>query len=206
MKDTDIQLIADWLGSGSINIFGRPFAGKDTQGKLLADRFNGQLLSGGEILRNSVIPERVKEIMHAGELVPIQDFIDIVVPFLRHPDFEGRPLLLSAVGRWHGEEEGVLGATKEAGHPVKAVFHIALSEEQVRERWNHADHTLTRGDRADDTSEILETRLEEYRNKTLRVIEHYRELGLLIQIDGNQSPEAVHHDIMHALLGRAQSA
>ncbi len=204
MKETDLQTIADWLDSGSLNLFGRPFAGKDTQGKLLADLFDGELLGGGEILRGSIIPAHVKEIMHAGKLVPINDFIEIVVPFLQHERLEGRPLILSSVGRWDGEQQGVVEATHQSGHPMKAVVYIDLSESLVRDRWNHADHSDTRGNRHDDTAEILETRLEEYRNKTLPVIEYYRAQGLLVEIDGNQAPEAVHQDILEALLERSR--
>jgi len=195
--------IKDWLGTGTINIFGRPFAGKDTQGALLAEEFDGKLLGGGEILRGSEMPERIKEMMKSGMLIPTDDYIDIVLPYLKQDHFGAHPLILSSVGRWHGEEDGVIEATEQSGHPMKAVIYLDLSEDLVRERWEKFSGTEGRGMRHDDTKEVLEIRLEEYREKTLPVIEFYRQDGLLIEIDGNQTPEKVHHAILSELANRA---
>lgn len=195
----EINSVKKWLGTGSINIFGRPFAGKDTQGKILADLFNGTLLGGGDILRGSVIPDHVKKLLDAGFLAPTEDYINIVLPYLRQEAFKGRPLILSSVGRWHGEEEGVLNAANEAGHELKAVIYLSLEEDFVRSRWEAQDHTTSRGHRADDTREVLEIRLKEFREKTLPVIEYYRQRGLLIEIDGTQSVDAVTKQIVNAL-------
>ena len=46
-----INLIKRWLGTGSINIFGMPFSGKDTVGVRLAQDLNGRFLSSGLIMR-----------------------------------------------------------------------------------------------------------------------------------------------------------
>jgi len=192
MEDAQkIAAIRTWLGTGSINIFGRPFAGKDTHGRELVTLFNGVLLGGGDILRNSVIPEEVKEHMRAGRLIPTEDYIAIVLPYLSRDEFSEKPLILSSVGRWHGEEEGVLEATEESGHPVKAVLYLDITEEAVRERWSAKDHIGARGERHDDTEEVLEIRLAEYREKTLPVIDYYRGTGLLIDIDSTLDKQAV---------------
>lgn len=192
MKDANkIATITAWLGSGSINIFGRPFAGKDTHGRELAAIFGASLLSGGDILRNSVIPEHVKKDLHNGILVPKEDYINIVLPFLLKAEFMGQPLILSSVGRWHGEEEGVMSVTAESGHPLKAVIYLDIDEDTVRERWATTRHLTDRGDRHDDTAEILEIRLKEYREKTLDVIDYYKELGILISIDSRLEKSAV---------------
>ena len=113
---------------------------------------------------------------------------------------------MSSVGRWHGEEKGVLGATSESNHPLKAVIYLALSEPEVRERWEQTHTTSDRGVRHDDTAEVLEVRLEEYRDKTLPVIEFYREKGLLIEIDAAQTPERVMESIITELGKRATRA
>lgn len=102
MEETTRSQLKAWLGSGSINIFGRPFAGKDTQGKKLAALFDATLLGGGDILRGSTMPERIKALMRTGELIPTDDYISIVLPYLSQPALAGKPLILSSVGRWHG--------------------------------------------------------------------------------------------------------
>src|SRR6202012_3324667 len=116
-----LTAIRDWLGQGSITIFGMPFAGSVTQGQVLSDLLEGELLGGGKILRGSVIPPHVKEIMEAGGLIPIEDYLQIVPPYLSKSEFQGKPLVLSSVGRWDGEQHGVLQATEVSGHPLKAV-------------------------------------------------------------------------------------
>ena len=204
MKDVQkIAAIKAWLKTGSINIFGRPFAGKDTHGRELASLFGAALLGGGDILRNSIIPDHVKALIRAGKLAPTEDYIRIVLPYLSQDEFAQKPLILSSVGRWHGEEEGVLEATEAAGHPVKAVLYLAISEDGVRERWRAKDQAGERGERHDDTEEILEIRLTEYREKTLPVIDFYRETGLLIDIDSTLDKQAVLDLIIDELYERA---
>ena len=188
-----------WLKAGSINIFGRPFAGKDTQGRLLAELFDGTLLGGGDILRASTLPNHVEEAMRAGELIPTEEYIQIVLPFLSKQEHSARPLILSSVGRWSGEENGVIEATKASEHPMKAVIYLELNEDQVCQRWNNLHETSDRGLRHDDTAEVLEARLNEYRNKTLPVLAHYKAMGLLVTIDGSQTPEVVHEEILAKL-------
>lgn len=204
MENTQkLAAIRKWLGTGSINIFGRPFAGKDTHGRELVTLFNGVLLGGGDILRNSEIPEHVRDLIHAGKLAPTEDYINIVLPYLSQEEFADKPLILSSVGRWHGEEEGVLQATQEAGHPVKAVVYLDISEDAVHQRWEKKLHIGERGERHDDTEEVLTTRLEEYREKTLPVVEFYKNSGLLIAIDSTLDKKTVLDTIIDELYKRA---
>ncbi len=198
-ESNKIAAIKKWLGNGSINIFGRPFAGKDTQGRILANKLNGVLLGGGEILRSSIIPDRVKRLMHEGKLVPSADYTNIVLPYLAHDDFKKQPLILSSVGRWRGEEVGVIAATQQSGHEIKAVIYINLDENTVRERWGMAHLISDRGERSDDTEELLATRLDEFQQKTKPVIEKYRSMNLVIEVDGNLEHEKVHQQIIDSL-------
>lgn len=203
LSEHDIKNVGEWIDTGSINIFGRPFAGKDTQANVLAKLFRASVLGGGAILRASVIPEYVKEIMHRGELVPSDAYVDIVLPYLSSDELAGRPLILSSLGRMDGEQEGVLRATEASGHPTKAVIYLDVDEETVIERW-HGLHLLTdRGDRADDNLESLHIRLKEFRDKTIPVIEDYRKRGLLIEVDGTRSEKDVTVLILRELAQRA---
>ena len=198
-NDQKIEIIKKWLGTGSINIFGRPFAGKDTHGRELVALFNGTLLGGGDILRNSDVPEHIKETIRAGKLAPTDEYIKIVLPYLSQDEFKNTPLILSSVGRWHGEEEGVLSAAEKSNHPVKAVLYLELDEAGVRERWHQTSGLGERGERHDDTAEVLEIRLNEYREKTLPVIEYYREKDLLIVIDSSLAKHVVLDNIIDEL-------
>jgi len=202
-REQKIARIKAWLGSGSINIFGLPYAGKDTHGRELAELFDGILLGGGDILRNSTIPDRVRAIMNQGELIPTPDYISIVLPYLSNEDFKGRPLILSSVGRWAGEEEGVIEAAEQSSHPLKIVIHLSIDEAAVRRRFERAKTAGDRETRNDDAEELLNKRLEEYRQKTIPVLESYQQKGLLISIDGLPPREEVLNAIIDELSKKA---
>lgn len=197
--------ICTWLGTGSINIFGYPFAGKDTQGGLLAETLSAPLIGGGDILRNSVIPPHVKAAMDRGELAPTEEYQQIILPYLARDEFSGKPLVLSSVGRWAGEERGVMQATAGAGHQIKAVISLNLDERQVWRRFEDLEKSEhhPRGYRHDDAADAIEVRLEEFRVKTLPVIEFYRSLGLVIDIDSTRPIEDVHQTILEELHKKA---
>lgn len=203
MEQTDIETIKTWLGTGAINIFGLPFSGKDTHSNRLANLFDAPILGGGDILRNSDIPERVRDIMNSGVLIPTEDYISIVTPYLASAEYLGKPLILSSVGRWKGEEAGILSAAEAAGHPIKAVIYLLLDEPTAHQRFLKSLEDKDRDNRHDDSAEILAVRFDEFRNKTLPVIDHYRNLGLLTEIDGIPPKDEVTTAILQALLQRA---
>ena len=198
LSDEQLALIKQWLGTGSINIFGLPFAGKDTHGNELASLFNAPLLGGGEILRNSIIPPEIKKELDTGVLIATSDYLRIVTPFLSKSEFMDRPLILSSVGRWFGEEEGVLQATAASGHTTKAVIYLHADEDIIRKRWLASQEKGDRGDRADDAEHVLATRINEFTNKTLPVIQAYRQKGLLIEVNS----DAEQHEVLKTILGR----
>ena len=195
--------LTQWLGSGSINIFGLPFAGKDTHGYDLARLFDGVVLSGGQILRGSPrTPEQIA-LQESGALFPTEEYMRIVTPYLSRAEFAGKPLLLSSVGRWIGEEHGVLAATKASGHPTQAVLYLTVNEETIYHRLDVSQEIGDRELRADDSREVLAHRIEEFRDKTLPVIEEYRKLGLLIEINSDASRQEVFESILSRLYQRA---
>jgi len=204
MKDLvsppDLKAITTWLGTGSINLFGFPYAGKDTHGRELAELLGAPLLGGGEILRNSTIPPHVKELIDAGFLAPIDDYIKIVTPYLGRDEFKGKPLILSSVGRWKGEEEGVISALEASGHPLKAVIFLNITPDTVRERWRTSQSKQDRGGRVDDAEHLLDVRIDEFQNKTLPIIEHYRGMGILIEINSIMPQDEVSKEILTQLL------
>lgn len=199
MDKDKVESIKTWLGVGSINIFGPQFSGKDTQGDKLAKFLGAELISSGQVLRQNTKPEEVKDHMGSGLLFPTESFRKIVFPYLNQPALSGKPLILSSMGRWYGEEKDVIRATTESGHPTQAVIFLQLTENEVWKRWELSKQLNDRGKRYDDSKEALATRLEEFKNKTLPVINFYRQKGLLIEVDGNQSQDEVAAEILEKL-------
>ena len=200
---TDRQLldVKRWLGTGSINIFGLPFAGKDTHGNELAKIFDAPLLGGGDILRNSTIPPELQASLDAGNLFPTDEYMRIVTPYLSKEEFSGKPLILSSVGRWIGEEQGVIAAAKNSNHPLCAVIYLSMDERTLFDRWEKSQSHGDREGRADDAAHVLENRINEFNQKTLPVIEVYRKLGLLVEV----SSEASKDEVLASILSRLHS-
>lgn len=194
-----INVIKTWLGSGSINIFGLPFSGKDTQGNKLAEAFGGVMISSGDILRHDHGNKQIQQIMAEGGIIPSELFEKIVLPFLSKSELAGKPLILSSVGRSEGEEQIIMDATENSGHPLKAVMILKLSEQDVWDRYEEAKIEQDRGDRQDDKADALKHRLQEFQDKTVPVIRFYRQHRLLIEIDGTLSKDGVEQQIIDKL-------
>jgi adenylate kinase len=185
------QTVRNWLGVGSVNLFGRPFCGKDTQGRILAEALGGVLIGGGDILRSHHDSDQIDKILASGGLMPSDFYFNLVLPYLSQATFKDRCLVLDAVGRSAGEEATILKATADSGHPLKAVILIDISEAEALRRFEKSQLSHDRGNRADDTIDVLQNRLQKFRDKTEPVIDFYRQHNLLVTVNGEQSRDAV---------------
>ena len=197
--DEKVARIKEWLGSGSINIFGLPMSGKDTVGTRLAKLIGGEFLSSGDIIRDFENKQN-DHMSDNGQLIPTNKFYDIVLPHFYIEELVDKPLVLSSIGRWEGEEDEVMKHTKESGHEIKAVVYLKLSEEDVRTRWQAAKELGDRGMRGDDADpKVFETRIEEFHEKTMPVLKHYDELNLLFEVDASGTRDEVFNNVLDAL-------
>lgn len=197
--EEQIASIKSWLGTGSINIFGLPMSGKDTVGVRLAELLGGKFLSSGIIVR-ALEQTTSQDVTSRGRLMPSNLFYDWVLPYFEKQELWDYPLILSSIGRWAGEENQVVSVAKESGHPIKAVVLLELSENDVLERWEVAKLLGDRGLRADDADpKIFQTRIQEYKEKTLPVLRHYHELGLLVPVKASAPRDQVLMNTIKAL-------
>jgi len=208
-----IWWLKEWLRKGSINIFGVPFSGKDTVGRQVAQVLEAHFLSSGAILRDYEAQNAGSDLTSSGRWTPTESFKRIVLPHLGDPQYEDKALILGGVGRWDGEEEYVEAALSEAGHPLQVVILLNLSEQEIRNRWevaqvggdqieaatqgvagglNAAAVELKREVRTDDNEwRKVESRINEFRDKTWPVIDYYRAMGMLVTVNGRQTREKV---------------
>lgn len=201
--ENKITAIKNWLGTGSINIFGLPMSGKDTQGIRLAEVLGAKFLSSGMIIR-AMEQETRQNLSGKGALIPTNLFYEWVLPYFERKDLFKYPLVLSSIGRWHGEEDQVMSVAAGSGHEIKAVIILNISEVDVEKRFEEAKILNDRGERADDKDlKVFRTRLQEFREKTMPVLQHYNSLGLLIEVNGNQTREAVFEEIIDKLYRKA---
>lgn len=197
--DAQIQQIKAWLGIGSINIFGLPMSGKDTVGVQLAEKLGAKFLSSGMIVR-AMEQATGQNLTGKGELMPSNIFYDWVLPYFEREELWKYPLILSSIGRWSGEENEVMAVARHSGHTIRAAIELQLSDQDVVERWEAAKILGDRGLRQDDADPaVFQTRIREYHEKTLPVLRHYQELGLLVPVAANFPREQVLANVIEAL-------
>ena len=76
-------------------IFGPPGAGKGTQSKFIANKFNLHQLSTGDLLREeiknkTILGSKISEIINKGELVSDEIVSDLIEKFISNKNFENR--------------------------------------------------------------------------------------------------------------------
>lgn len=192
--------IKNWLGTGSLNIFGLPMSGKDTVGMRLAEDLQAKFLSSGIIIR-AYEAEQNEDMTGSGKLIPTNTFYDIILPYFSREELRDDSLVLSSVGRWSGEEDKIMEAAKAGGHEIKAVVMLDLTEEEVKNRFEAAKELNDRGERADDANiEVFETRLAEFREKTMPVLNHYDELKMLVKVPASGSRDEVYTNVIDRLV------
>ena len=195
-----LEKIKSWLGTGSLNIFGLPMSGKDTVGMRLAEDLQAKFLSSGIIIR-AYEAEQNEDMTGSGKLIPTNTFYDIILPYFSREELHNDSLVLSSVGRWSGEEDKIMEAAKAGGHEIKAVVLLDLTEEEVKNRFEAAKELNDRGERADDANiEVFETRLAEFREKTMPVLNHYDELKMLVKVPASGSRDEVYTNVVDRLV------
>lgn len=180
-----------------IILVGKTGSGKGTQADLLSEKTGYKIFSTGELFRqarekDNSLGALVKKVYEDGRLFPYwfptYFFMDVV---LNAPLEEG--FIFEGTARTPEEAAMVDEILDWLGRKY-VVVHLNVSDEEVIERMQGRD----RGDTLNQIEKI-KVRLEEYRNKTAKAIEFFRNNAHLIDVNGEQSPEAVHREIMEKL-------
>ena len=191
-----------------IVLLGPPASGKGTQAALLSATFGIPATSTGAMLREekargSRLGVEAERWTIQGKLFPDELALRVVWKWLENR----RRFILDGFPRTLGQAESFDEGLEERNMPLDVVYFLNLSDELVRERmtsrltcsrcasvFNEKFHDVTTdtpcprcgGDlvrRNDDTDEALDHRLAQYREHTLPVAHHYREKGLLKEVD-----------------------
>ncbi|MFT4308060.1 MAG: adenylate kinase family protein [Candidatus Woesearchaeota archaeon] len=177
----------------NIVILGPQGSGKGTQAKLIAEYFGLTHVDMGAQLRQVAAEDsdrgkRIREIMDVGDLVPIELTVEIFSEALSKPDkgfvIEGFP-----------RTQEQLAAIKDRISFDLAVF-IDVSDEESMKR---IIKRVELEGRSDDTPEAIARRLEIYHTQTELLLRDYTDQGILVRIDGEQTPEEVFADIRDAI-------
>jgi adenylate kinase len=173
-------------------IFGRQGAGKGTQSVRLADHYGAPHISTGDMLREAAdagtpIGLEAKRYMDSGDLLPDEVMLRVIEERLGQPDVKAHGFLLDGFPRTLGQAEALVGLT-----PIDVAVNLDVPEDIVLERM------LGRG-RADDTPEVISTRLGVYTAETVPAIEWFDQKGLLVTVDGLGTPDEVAQRLVEAI-------
>jgi adenylate kinase len=214
---------------GPILMVGPPGAGKGTQAKNLMATWDIPQISTGDLLRGNVakgteLGRKAKEIMDRGELVSDDLVNQMVAARLAEPDC-ARGFILDGFPRTLGQAEWLDRhlAGRADGLPVIAIrlkvdynqlmrritgrrscptcgsiYNVYLQPPKNEERCDLDGTPLER--RSDDTEEVFSRRLREYETQTAPVVAHYRALGRLEEMDGDQPVSTVTAGILAAVM------
>lgn len=163
-------------------VMGPPGAGKGTQSELLARRLKGIHLSSGQLLRQRR-DTKLAATMAAGELVDSTE-IEAIMTEVMSKVSAGQPIILDGFTRMVSEAEWLTDHLKSIGRAAATVIYLKIDRAESLAR------NLKRG-RPDDRPEVQVERWREYDRVTLPVLDYYRQLGLLHEVDGEGSVETV---------------
>ncbi|MEK7080200.1 MAG: nucleoside monophosphate kinase [Patescibacteria group bacterium] len=181
----------------TVFFLGKPGSGKGTQAKLLADHTGWTVLASGDQFRaiateDTPAGRKTKEEMEKGMLSPHWFAMYIYLKSLF--SVEGtQNVIFDGFNRKLPEAELIRDSLSWLGRPFEVV-NIAVSDDEVAKRL--ASRSAVSG-RADD--HYVAKRLEEYNTFTTEALKLFEDMGVLIQINGEQTPEEVAADVVKAL-------
>ncbi|MFA7302712.1 MAG: nucleoside monophosphate kinase [Candidatus Paceibacterota bacterium] len=184
----------------SVVFVGRPGSGKGTQSKLLAERLGCKRFSSGEHLKALIdakgpLSELIRRDYDYGQLSPdwlaAYFFKEAIIDLPLAESFvcEGYPRnvrqaeVADEILAWLGREYTVL--------------HLHVGEDEALKRQLERAKTEHRPD--SNNMEKIQARFDVYRNRTEPLLDFFKSKGNLVEINGEQTPDAIAADIQRAL-------
>lgn len=205
----------------NIVLLGAPGAGKGTQAAKLVEEFKTPHISTGDMLRAAVaagtpLGQKAKTYMDAGELVPDEVIIGLVIDRLQEPDTDAG-FILDGFPRTSAQAVALDAELGKLERPLDAALLVDVDAEVIIKRLTSrrmckecgyigsvADASCPKcgGEmyqRDDDNEATVRNRLDVYEKSTSPLIDYYRGSELLITIDGDRDPNEVYADVKQAL-------
>jgi adenylate kinase len=208
-------------------LLGAPGAGKGTQAPVLAQALGVPILASGDLLRAAAaagtpLGREADRYMSRGQLVPDDTMVRVFLDRLEKPDARDGAIL-DGFPRTRVQAVALDRALAEAGRRVdRAIFIDVETEDLVRRMSNRRICTANghvynlssnppRSDeicdldgsplvqRPDDDEETVRARMKEQIPPLLDVVDHYRQAGVLQNVDGREPISDVSDRLLRAL-------
>lgn len=210
-----------------IIMLGAPGAGKGTQAKKIADKYQVPHISTGDIFRANIkngteLGKKAKTFMDQGLLVPDELVVDLVVDRVAQDDCENG-YVLDGFPRTIPQAESLDAALAKMGQKVDYAIDVDVPDENIVNRMSgrracvgcgatyHIKYNPPKKEdvcdicgeklilRDDDKPETVLKRLTVYHDQTQPLIDYYTKSGVLKQVDGTVDMEDVFHAIVKIL-------
>lgn len=210
-----------------IIMLGAPGAGKGTQAKKIAAKYDIPHISTGDIFRANIkngteLGKKAKVFMDQGLLVPDELVVDLVVDRFKEADCVNG-YVLDGFPRTIPQAKALDEALSKAGDSVEYAIDVDVSDAEIISRMSGRRACVNCGAtyhvvtippksegicdvcganlilRDDDKPETVEKRLKVYHEQTQPLIDYYQAKGILKSVDGKRDLESIFNEIVNIL-------
>jgi len=210
-----------------IVMLGAPGAGKGTQAKQIAAKYEIPHISTGDIFRANLkegtpLGLKAKEYMDKGSLVPDELTLELIMDRFKQPDCKNG-YVLDGFPRTIPQAEALTKALADNNDAIDYAVNVEVPDEKIIDRMSgrracakcggtfHIKYNPTKVEgvcdlcggelyiRDDDKPEIVKKRLDTYHAQTQPLIEYYEKAGKLKEVDGTQDVNKVFEDIVKVI-------
>jgi adenylate kinase len=184
----------------NIALFGPPGAGKGTQSEFLIKEYNLFYISTGDLLRKEMAGKtrlglEAQSIIAAGGLVSDEIIVQIIEKTITE-NTSCNGFLFDGFPRTYIQAYILEGLMLKLHTSLSCLISLTVPEEESVRRL--MKRGITSG-RSDDNETVIRNRLREYNQKTLPVLQFYRDKGICLDLDGLKEIAAVRADIAQVI-------
>jgi adenylate kinase len=181
----------------NIALFGPPGAGKGTQSESLIKKYNLHYISTGDLLRKELaegtpLGEQAREIIASGGLVSDEIIVQIIENTIAE-NTHAAGFLFDGFPRTTIQAYILEGLMIKLNTSLTCLIDLEVPEEVSVERLLHRGKS---SGRSDDNEAVIRNRLKEYSEKTLPVLQFYKDKGVRFKVDADRSIEEVQQDVL----------
>tara|TARA_E500000331_G_C17214230_1_gene695142 strand:+ start:104 stop:754 length:651 start_codon:yes stop_codon:yes gene_type:complete len=206
----------------NIIIFGPPGAGKGTQSKFIAKKFNLFQLSTGEFLRKEIknkteLGLKISSVVNTGSLVSDDIVSKLIENFISKKEFKNR-VIFDGYPRNLSQAKNLSSLLAKYNQKINVVLSLSVPLETIKKRISGRSFCSACGKiyneyfnpppknsnccsdkflqkRADDTPEVATKRFKTYEETTKPLLDFYKKLDLLKVVNGESSLEQIYKEI-----------
>ncbi len=184
----------------NIALFGPPGAGKGTQSRKLIEKYNLAYISTGDILREEIaegseLGMQAKSVIEKGGLVSDEIIVQIIEKKIK-TNTEVNGFLFDGFPRTVVQAYILEGLLLKLNTSLNCMVTLEVPQDILMERMLER---AQKENRIDDTMEVIENRLQEYKNKTIPVAGFYKDKGICYSVDGVGTIDEIFQRIMNVV-------